>query len=121
MFVFFNVREIRRGVLYKARAPDLLKSLTNHKSALNTYLTDYAASARDFQRQLSLIEGTLLALERKVGWWLSQERRAIRNARHLVSRSRSNALAYEPAEWLYNQLSLLVERLEQDWRDREWL
>ena len=121
IFVAVTVREIRRGVLYKVRAPDLLKTLTNHRSALSTYLTDYPASARDFQRQLPAIESTLLAIESKVGWWFSRKRRVIRKMRLLVSHSRSGELAFEPAEQLYNQLTFLVESLEQDWRDRQWL
>src|SRR5437016_14477969 len=87
-FVAFTVREIRRGVLYKARAPELLKTLTNHRSALNTYLTDYPASLRDFQRQLPAIESTLLTLETKVGWRFSRQRRFIRRVKRLVSQSR---------------------------------
>src|SRR5690349_2552444 len=106
--------------MYKARAPELLKRLADHRSALSTYLTDYQASAPDFQHQLPVIESTLLALEDKVGGRSSPHRGAVKEARLLVSRSRSNALPKDQAEHIYSQLTFLAESLDQDRRDREW-
>src|SRR6266566_1022237 len=118
--VYVTVREIRRGVLYKARAPELLQNLRDQKSALSTYLTTYQASTRDFQRQLAPTESTLRALESKVGWLFSEQRRAVRKVRLLVSRSRGAVLDENAAEEVYDQLTYLAEHLAQDWRDREW-
>jgi hypothetical protein len=120
-WVAWNVREIRRGVLYKARAPELLKNLGDHRAALSTYLTGYAASARDFQAQLAPIQSVLQALEDKVGAPRSQRRREVRDVRLLVERSRDEMLDQGAAEKIYDQLTFLAESLVQDLRDRQWL
>jgi len=118
--VYWNVKEIRRGVLYKARAPQLLEALTHHRSTLNTYLTNFGASAVDYKRQLPALESILLAIEDKVGWRWSKNRRAVYKMRLLVARHRERAPIQAEAESIYNQLTYLVETLEQDRRDREW-
>ena len=118
--VYWNIKEIRRGILYKARAPELLTTLTQHRSTLSTYLTNFAVSVVDYQRQLPALESVLLATEDKVGWFFSKKRRAVRDVRLLVADHRSGQPAQEGAERIYNQLTFLIETLEQDRRDREW-
>jgi len=119
--VFFTVREIRRTILYKARGQELLAELVKHKSSLSTYLTNFAASAQEFQRQLPLVEVTLRTLEGKVGWYLSGRAKTVRRVRKLVAARRNGNLDEAAAEDVYNELAFLTGILEQDWRDRQWL
>lgn len=119
--VFFIVREIRRTILYKARGRELLEELVKHRSSLNTFLTTFAESSQEFQRQLALIEVTLQALENKVGWYLSGRAKSVRRVRKLVAARRNGNLDRTAAENVYNEVAIIAGTLEQDWRDRQWL
>lgn len=118
--IYWNVRDIRRGVLYKARAPELRAALGQQKSSLNTYLTNFPSSSVDYHRQLPALESILLALEDKVGGLWSKHRRSVRDVRKLVAQQRAMSPNEGGAEEIYSQLTFLIETLEQDWRDREW-
>ncbi len=119
--VFFIVREIRRTMLYKARGRELLEELVKHRSTLSTFLTTFAASSQEFQRQLPLIEVTLRTLEGKVGWYFSSRAQAVRRVRKLVAARRNGNLDATAAEEVYDELVFITGILEQDWRDRQWL
>ena len=120
LLVYWNIREIRRAYLYRARVPELLQTLGSHRSALSTFLTNFNESERDFHHQLPLLESTLHALEGKLGWWFSSHRRAVRAVRHLVTKSSTGNATTAEAERLYERLTFLTARLELDRKDREW-
>jgi hypothetical protein len=119
--VLVVVREIRRTILYKARGRELLGELVEHKSTLSTFLTNFAASTREFQRQLAPIEVALRSLETKVGWYFSTRTKDVRRVRKLVEARRNGDLDEATGEIIYRELAFLTDTLEQDWRDRQWL
>jgi hypothetical protein len=66
LFVFFSVRDIRRRVLFKLRAPEAMKDLTERATNLSNAMQDFNNSLPLIEEQLALANETLKNVLSKV-------------------------------------------------------
>jgi len=65
-YVLVELKIIKRKFLFKARIPDLIKSLKNHTKEMSQRLNDFDGSKRDLETDLTRCGATLKNLKSKV-------------------------------------------------------
>jgi hypothetical protein len=66
LFVFLSVRDIRRRVLFKLRAPEAIRELTERATNLSNAMQDFSNSLPLIEEQLALANETLKNVRSKV-------------------------------------------------------
>ena len=64
--VWFSLRDIRRKVLFRQRAPEAINAINNHASVLSTLLQDYDANGETIDTEVALSLETLKAVVSKL-------------------------------------------------------
>jgi hypothetical protein len=72
IFVFLDVRKIKKFYVFTGRVIDLSKSLKQHSSNISEYLNDFEGFLPQIQEELTRAEVTLKSLEKKTSGQLKQ-------------------------------------------------
>jgi hypothetical protein len=72
VFVFIDVKRIKRYYKFVGRVPDLKKNLKQHATNINNYLNDYSNFGSEIQAEITLAEVTLKSLITKTDGQVKQ-------------------------------------------------
>ena len=115
-FILIEIKIIKRKFLFKARIPELLRSLKNHAKEISQKLNDFDDSMRDIETNLTRCSATLKNLKSKV------DRNTGQTTQRLIKRiqKRHKPLQKEDVWKIYNDLQALIDSLSHLQKDIKW-
>lgn len=116
LYVLFEVRNIKRRFLFKARIPELVASLRKQAKELNSLLRTFDRSANEIEAALSVCEATVANLAPKLQ---GETRKAARSFQEHV-KQRQAPISKEYTYQLYAKLQALIEAVSHVERDINW-
>lgn len=115
-YVLFELIIIKRKFLFKARIPDLIKSLKNHTMEMSQRLNAFDGSKRELETDLTRCGATLKNLKSKV------DRNTRQITKQLIKRiQKRNKPPQKEEMWqIYNDLQALIDSLGHLQKDSKW-
>jgi hypothetical protein len=129
LYLIYALRKIHKHFLFKARFPELKRSLSDKSSKLSDLLQDFDNNKPDIKHNLRLIETILKNCEKKVDgeYKKSVSTLKIEIGKFNNSNSKINKMFnyYIPIThdnvWeVYSKLQALIEDLNQKLKDSKW-
>lgn len=129
LYLIYALRKIYKHFLFKARFPELKKSLSNKASKLIELFKEFDNNKPEIKHNLRLIETILKNLEKKLH---GECKRSVSNLKMEIakfnnSNSKLNKILnnYVPITtdnvWeIYSKLQALIEELNQKLKDSKW-
>lgn len=116
VYVLINLRIIKKKFLFKARIPDLIKSLKAHTKIISHNLHAFSRATRELETELSRCMATLNNLKNKV------DRNIKQSTNQLVRKIQKRKKPLEKDEmWeIYNELQELIDLLDHLQKDIKW-
>ena len=129
LYLIYALRKIHKHFLFKARFPELKKSLSNKASKLIELFQEFDNNKPEIKHTLRLIETILKNLEKKLH---GEYKSSVSNLKMEItkfnnSNSKLNKFLYNYVPittdnvWeIYSKLQALIEELNQKLKDSKW-
>jgi len=120
VYVAFSVRDLRRRVIFKVRAPEVIRELTERASRISGFLQDFTAGLAGIEEELALAQVTLKNVSDKVS---GPAKTTIQNATDIIGKFRSSqneGKTADVAREVYLQILIAkkaIENLAADFRE----
>lgn len=115
-WALYEIRRLRRSYTFRARVPDLLEKLNEHRSTLSNYLGGVSGREAQVSEEFVRLEATLKSLKPKLP---REERRSVKSLLKVL-RMQGRVPSEQGIERTYLSVMRVTEEIENLRRDLEW-
>lgn len=112
IYVGFTVRDIRRKVLFKSRAPALAQNLKQKASNLSELMQNYEENTEQIHVEIALAHGLLKSAAPKLSGTTKSTIKHAMNQIDAGLKNNSSRLSRDSARGIYTQLLVSVQAIE---------
>jgi hypothetical protein len=117
VYVYFDLKRLKKFYLFKGRSPDLCKQLSNHSSKINDYLGDFNNNIPNIDKELALAVITLKSIKRKTSGFIKQSISLLqKKINSYKSKEKSESVLRE----IYIDMIQINEQIRDLMKDQNW-